>query len=656
MTKANTIIIADEEQPNSVSINTDDLVSSEDNPLNDMDTHQTVVIENESVDNVVTTGSEHTIVKNFDHGHENVGSDEPIIELNPGPSPGVSDVEQENEPPELLSDEIDENDDGAPWNQNNCIVCNISLENSPVVLQNGIEGNVKLKKFFLEYLGVSEPIEFSDDTSFPFCFPCAEDVDKLMALACKIEFMDLQFEKLRDTLARKTVKTYLCRNRPDILEDGAEPVLDTTYETLDSHLSKPLIHPADVLFNQWKRQYDMIIPGRYKKFPTLVKTVDPKQRISYYRIDPAGKHHFISTVNPESPVETPLVTTHPRGVKRKSSSFVVKLVTDSTPDSKRVKPVLRDENKTDDSEFEEVEHPTEDITEDDRQYKCTLCPKSFNSRSILNYHSRIHSGERPFKCNVCDKTFAQRGGLATHALVHSGEKPYHCDDCGKSFRQKYHLTQHQLIHSGLKPFSCEICHKSFNVKMNLREHMRRHTGERPYRCPFCSNSGFFRKKMLRDHIVKTHPDRTLPEDLQTLGPTPKFPKSRPTKLSPEELHRVLSKSKILPKSSEARLVIKEERRDETQEDILSLPTSTTLISIDISNENPIPQLNIIDDASTSVDDGTDTAAAALEVMEEKKLETDVNLGPPELLLDAQSDSNKDPLAEGILEDSNSQEG
>jgi DNA-directed RNA polymerase subunit RPC12/RpoP len=147
-------------------------------------------------------------------------------------------------------------------------------------------------------------------------------------------------------------------------------------------------------------------------------------------------------------------------------------------------------------------------------YKCRECPKTFNIKAMLDYHMKIHANaNKPYKCTECGKGFAQRGGLVTHSLVHTGAKPYVCQVCGKAFRQKYHLTQHNLIHSGVKPFSCEICHKCFNVKMNLREHMRRHTGDRPYKCPFCTIIGFFRKKMLKEHIIKSHPEEEMPEEL-----------------------------------------------------------------------------------------------------------------------------------------------
>jgi len=54
--------------------------------------------------------------------------------------------------------------------------------------------------------------------------------------------------------------------------------------------------------------------------------------------------------------------------------------------------------------------------------------------------------------------------------------------------------------------------------MNLREHMRRHLNLRPYKCPYCTIIGFFRKRMLKDHITKAHPQRPMPEELMTPEP------------------------------------------------------------------------------------------------------------------------------------------
>jgi len=89
-------------------------------------------------------------------------------------------------------------------------------------------------------------------------------------------------------------------------------------------------------------------------------------------------------------------------------------------------------------------------------YKCNECPKSFNTKIMLAYHSRIHTGELPFECDLCGKAFSVPHYLMTHMRSHTGEKPYKCDECGKGFAQRGGLVTHALVHSGAKPYSCEV--------------------------------------------------------------------------------------------------------------------------------------------------------------------------------------------------------
>lgn len=82
----------------------------------------------------------------------------------------------------------------------------------------------------------------------------------------------------------------------------------------------------------------------------------------------------------------------------------------------------------------------------DRCFKCNLCPYSTNVKYNLKRHFLVHSGERPYKCDVCNQCFTQVHALKSHMLLHTGEKPYSCNVCSMSFRQLTHLKLHMRKH------------------------------------------------------------------------------------------------------------------------------------------------------------------------------------------------------------------
>nr|XP_013037958.1 zinc finger protein 260-like [Anser cygnoides]XP_013037960.1 zinc finger protein 260-like [Anser cygnoides] len=133
----------------------------------------------------------------------------------------------------------------------------------------------------------------------------------------------------------------------------------------------------------------------------------------------------------------------------------------------------------------------------ERIFPCPECGKSFNQKSNLTRHRKIHTSEGPYKCSECGESFRMNRKLIRHQRLHMSE-PFKCAECGKSFTQRSNLVRHQRIHTKEEPYQCPECEKTFNQKANLFRHQTIHVRMGPCKCTKCGKC-FPQKRHLIKH-------------------------------------------------------------------------------------------------------------------------------------------------------------
>ncbi|KPP69991.1 hypothetical protein Z043_111212, partial [Scleropages formosus] len=139
--------------------------------------------------------------------------------------------------------------------------------------------------------------------------------------------------------------------------------------------------------------------------------------------------------------------------------------------------------------------------EDEEEYKCKFCNKTFMRARNLRRHILTHTGVKPYRCKTCESGFSRYDHLKVHQNHCKGkkrklevrivkisledlkegwkkivEKPqemqmFECNSCSKRFTTRTNLARHvALLHTTIKPFCCNHCSTYFSHLSSLKKH------------------------------------------------------------------------------------------------------------------------------------------------------------------------------------------
>lgn len=133
-------------------------------------------------------------------------------------------------------------------------------------------------------------------------------------------------------------------------------------------------------------------------------------------------------------------------------------------------------------------------------WQCSECLKSYKSkRGLLSHIKRIHDVVRPFKCSLCPRSFSAKSLLNQHVFTHTREQPYKCSYCGMQFNTSGNRNRHVQTKHIEGPATCIFCNER---PLSLLHHMTMHTREYPYLCRICGKE--LRSKSYMSKHVKLH--------------------------------------------------------------------------------------------------------------------------------------------------------
>lgn len=139
-------------------------------------------------------------------------------------------------------------------------------------------------------------------------------------------------------------------------------------------------------------------------------------------------------------------------------------------------------------------------------HECRHCKELFKSDDSLREHvEEKHEGRHEYKCGECSKVYDSKRLLIGHvrrAHLHE-DKEFKCDVCERQFNTRQQLQVHMLTHSITRQFQCDICALMFKCKKTLERHIYTHQLKGKHKCLFCEES-FIRMSHLNHHVRQDH--------------------------------------------------------------------------------------------------------------------------------------------------------
>lgn len=85
-----------------------------------------------------------------------------------------------------------------------------------------------------------------------------------------------------------------------------------------------------------------------------------------------------------------------------------------------------------------------------KQPTCSVCQRTFPTKTLLYRHRQTHFEQKTHQCTVCDKRFFSGYALRSHMARHRGERPYVCSNCNKSFYNPTDLKVSCYLTTGIR--------------------------------------------------------------------------------------------------------------------------------------------------------------------------------------------------------------